>query len=177
MAKREQSSAAELNLAAKGILTQIQGLFQQIPKLGFIGSFASMEDKKEIPMGGINHYLAQNHALALPKIEGNRMHFYSWHLDDPLPLSPWGIPEPLGQTKALAPDSIQAFLIPLLIADVAGNRLGYGKGFYDAYLTQAHPNALKIGLCQFPPITQVPELRLADIPLDYLIEPQQTWKF
>ncbi len=45
--------------------------------------------------------------------------------------------------------NIDAFFCPGLAFDHHGGRLGRGKGFYDRALANAHPNALKIGVC-FP---------------------------
>ena len=55
----------------------------------------------------------------------------------------WGIMEP--KTKILTDlDDIDIILVPLLALDKKGNRLGYGKGYYDKFLTSS--KSLKIGL-------------------------------
>lgn len=55
----------------------------------------------------------------------------------------WGIPEPVEYTEARLED-IDLVLVPMAAADVYGNRLGYGKGFYDRFLQQVQ--AVKAGL-------------------------------
>ena len=45
----------------------------------------------------------------------------------------WGIGEPVG-TKRVSPDALDLVLVPALGADRRGHRLGYGSGYYDAFL-------------------------------------------
>jgi len=61
-------------------------------------------------------------------------------------------------------------IVPLLICDLNGYRLGYGKGFYDRFLSECRADVLKIGLNYFEPIAQIPG-EDTDIPLDFLITP------
>ena len=56
------------------------------------------------------------------------------------------IPEPIG-TDSIIPNII---IVPLVTCDIKGNRIGYGKGYYDKYLAkQRKTNQLShvIGLC------------------------------
>ncbi|MBO6524508.1 MAG: 5-formyltetrahydrofolate cyclo-ligase [Balneolaceae bacterium] len=46
----------------------------------------------------------------------------------------WGVLEPQ-EFKPVNNDEIDLVLAPLLAADRTGNRLGYGKGFYDRFLS------------------------------------------
>jgi 5-formyltetrahydrofolate cyclo-ligase len=59
-------------------------------------------------------------------------------------------------------------LIPLLAYDTRGYRLGYGKGYYDKYLSEMDPQVLKVGLSFFEPVDRIPE-EPHDIPLDLCI--------
>ncbi len=46
---------------------------------------------------------------------------------------PWGVHEPMGR-KTVPSEAIDLILTPALGADLLGFRLGYGKGYYDAFL-------------------------------------------
>jgi 5-formyltetrahydrofolate cyclo-ligase len=70
----------------------------------------------------------------LPVIrEKNKMNFVEWKYHDPLKVNNFGMLDPCSQTKFLIPD---VMLVPLLAFDSQNNRLGYGKGFYDKYLSK-----------------------------------------
>ncbi len=87
----------------------------------------------------------------------------------------WGIDEP--ETGAIIqPETIDIILIPLIIFDTKGHRLGYGGGFYDRYLPKC-TNATKIGLSFFEPIDQIPELNEHDIPMDFCVTPERVYRF
>jgi 5-formyltetrahydrofolate cyclo-ligase len=59
--------------------------------------------------------------------------------------SPWGVLQPPPEAKALAPDIV---LVPLVLADRGGTRIGHGKGHYDRALSHLRESgrAFTIGL-------------------------------
>jgi len=76
-------------------------------------------------------------ALALPKVVApdQPLLFYPWHANATLREGPFGVMEP-PTGIAVIPDVV---LVPTLGFTAGGDRLGYGKGFYDR--TLAHLNA------------------------------------
>ncbi len=90
--------------------------------------------------------------------------------------SEWGIPEPVGGS-ILEPTELDIVLIPLLAFDVNGNRVGYGKGFYDRYLLNCRPDCLKIGISLFDPVERIEDVESHDIPLDMAICPAKLYDF
>ncbi|MEP2349529.1 MAG: 5-formyltetrahydrofolate cyclo-ligase, partial [Algoriphagus sp.] len=62
----------------------------------------------------------------------------------------WGIPVPR-DFEVVESEAIQVVFIPLLAYDQKGNRIGFGKGYYDVYLSSLSPHVLKIGLSFFEP--------------------------
>jgi len=82
----------------------------------------------------------------------------------------FGIPTPVkGKNADLA--TVDLVIIPLLAADKKGNRVGYGKGYYDRLLTEMTSNVLKIGVTLGPLFDQFSFVEPHDICLDYLITP------
>ena len=67
-------------------------------------------------------------------------------------------------------------ITPLLYCDNQGNRVGYGKGFYDRFFMKAKTQ-IKIGLSFFPPNEEIADISEADIPLDYLVTPEGVFEF
>ena len=80
------------------------------------------------------------------------------------------------QVKIL-PEQIDLVIIPLLIFDENGNRVGYGRGFYDRFLQICNPKTLKIGLCLEEPIELIEDTKEFDIKMDFCITPNKIYKF
>ncbi len=82
----------------------------------------------------------------------------------------WGIREPLHDEFVKTAD-IDLVLVPLVCFDEAGHRVGYGKGFYDRFLSKCREDCLKIGLSCFPPVVEISDVNETDIRLDYSVMP------
>jgi len=81
-----------------------------------------------------------------------------------------GIREPAG--PAVDNDAIfDIVLVPLIVCDASGQRVGYGKGFYDRFLAKCRKDCLKIGLGIFEPVDAVTDANDNDIRLDMYIMP------
>jgi 5-formyltetrahydrofolate cyclo-ligase len=85
-----------------------------------------------------------------------------------------GIPEPM-DAKETSIDHVEVILIPLLVSDKNGYRIGYGGGYYDRLL--AETKAMKVGLSLSPPVDRIIQIEKWDVPLDYLITPFKTYKY
>ncbi len=60
------------------------------------------------------------------------MNFFKWSTNDPLKINKYGIPETTSNKK-IYPNIL---LIPLVGFDINLNRLGYGGGYYDRFLSR-----------------------------------------
>lgn len=88
----------------------------------------------------------------------------------------WGIPEPeIDQDSG--EDDFDLVITPLLYCDKQGNRVGYGKGFYDSLFEKINSNAQKIGVNFFNPDEMIDDIWEADVPLDYLVTPTAVLSF
>ena len=90
--------------------------------------------------------LERGATLVFPRVEGDRLVF---HRAVPAELAPGyrGILEPSGSAPRVAVEAIDVFVVPGLLFDRSGRRLGRGSGFYDRTLARARADALRIGLC------------------------------
>ena len=77
----------------------------------------------------LDRLAAKGIATALPVMQGRGapLGFRLWKKDEPLGEAKWGIKEPFPAAEVF-PDLL---FVPLAGFDRAGNRLGYGAGFYD----------------------------------------------
>lgn len=78
-------------------------------------------------------------------------------LEPNLTTGPFRVPQP-ADYQAIDPQLIDVVIAPTLVVDVNGNRVGYGKGYYDRFLTTCRPDVLTIGVgywAQVPPISDV----------------------
>lgn len=58
----------------------------------------------------------------------------------------WDIPEPRADLPELAPEEIDAVVVPGSMFDPACRRCGYGGGFYDTYLPRTRPGTPRVAL-------------------------------
>ena len=87
----------------------------------------------------------------------------------------WGILEPLSNQNE---ETVFDYVItPLLYCDSFGNRVGYGKGFYDKFFQTINLDAKKIGVNYFSPTDSIDDVSLQDVKLDYLITPDEILSF
>jgi 5-formyltetrahydrofolate cyclo-ligase len=87
----------------------------------------------------------------------------------------YGIPEP-SEGEIIDEKKIDLVLIPLLVFDRQGNRIGYGKGFYDRFLAMCRPDVKKIGLSFEDPVEKILPDKF-DVPLDFCITPHRIYNF
>ncbi|RAK68425.1 5-formyltetrahydrofolate cyclo-ligase [Hymenobacter edaphi] len=95
--------------------------------------------------------------------------------DTPLVESAWGIPEPMAAPR-MEPAELDVVLLPLLAFDEQGQRVGYGKGFYDRFLLEC-PQARRIGLSLEPPVPRIDDVWPGDVPLHACVTPERVWHF
>lgn len=107
--------------------------------------------------------------------DDHRLINYYFESKDQVSENQWHIPEPV--FGELTPtDDIDVVVVPLLVFDKTGHRLGYGKGFYDRFLSTCRPDCKKIGLSFFEPTESIP-FEKTDVALTCAITPTQSYFF
>jgi 5-formyltetrahydrofolate cyclo-ligase len=89
---------------------------------------------------------------------------------------PFGIPEPK-DGQELPAQIFDLILVPLLGYDQTGQRIGYGKGYYDRFLAKINSECITVGLCFEDAPCPTFETLPTDIPLQYIISANSFWKF
>ena len=106
----------------------------------------------------------------------NKLTHYELLSSTPLRENKWGTKEP-HSAREVDVSKIDRVLIPLLAYDKKGNRIGYGKGYYDRFLKSCRKDVEKIGVSFFPPEKQIDDIHEADIPLDFCVTPTKLHDF
>lgn len=85
--------------------------------------------------------------IAYPRvIGGTRTLQFSTSTTDQLVVDRFGIPSPAADAPPIPIADIDCFVVPGLAFDKRGNRLGWGRGYYDQTLA-LHSRAMRIGIC------------------------------
>ena len=98
------------------------------------------------------------------------------HADTIFEANEINILEPL-ENKIIDPKDIDLVILPMLVCDLKGNRVGYGKGYYDRYLSRCNSSCIKVGVSYFEPVDTVDDANEFDVPLDFCITPQKAYVF
>ena len=105
--------------------------------------------------------------VAVPKVYGDTMRFILLEDLTAVEKSDMGIPEPIAD-EPIANDPRALVLMPGLAFDPAGNRMGYGGGFYDKFL-QDEPQHPTVALCYDFQMLPHLDTEAHDIPVDVVL--------
>ncbi len=132
---RNSTSKEAWEEKSERIMNHVLGL-REYMQANVIHTFVSMNDRNEVNTHSlIMKMLEQGKEIVIPKIEFEKDELLHSKLESfsDLVTNKWGVLE----TKHFNPvpvQSIELVLVPLIAVDKQGNRLGYGKGFYDRFL-------------------------------------------
>ncbi|WP_420603758.1 5-formyltetrahydrofolate cyclo-ligase [Flagellimonas sp.] len=140
--------------------------------------FLSIEENKEVDtLPLITLLQGKDKNIVIPKVSGpNSMENYLLTDNTVFKKNKWHIPEPVDGIK-IPENQIDVVFMPLLAFDRKGNRVGYGKGFYDNFLHKCEKETLKIGLSFFEVEDNIDDVHENDVPLDYCVTPKRVYKF
>ena len=155
---------------------QVQAYSEQICKSvacyikGSVGLYKSI--RNEVIVDALACYAD---VAAYPKtLDEETIAFYETNIATNWKKGSFGVLEPLSE-HIVQPVDFDVIIVPLVAFDIKGNRLGYGKGYYDRYLKHTH--ALRIGVgyeCQKVD-TLITESH--DFPLDMVVSEQSIYDF
>ena len=153
--------------------------FQEFESKALTHIFLSIARLKEVDTAHIVKGLQHNDLVTCTGVtdfDSETMRSIAFTEEIEILTSQFGIPEPVGGPLVNDRD-IDRVLIPLLAYDLTGNRVGYGKGFYDKFLANCSSHVEKIGLSFFKPIDLIQDMHFSDIKLDACITPEEVFKF
>lgn len=157
--------------------------FQKImlPFIDCVHTYLASLKLKEVDTAKLIQYLQFKNPhlkIAVPKLDIRSGKFLQYHFDEETELiqNGFGIDEPKGG-NVIREKEIDLVLVPLLAFDSKGFRVGYGKGYYDKFLSLCKPNVIKVGLSFFDPVKEIDDIDHYDLPLDYCVTPNALFDF
>ena len=143
----------------------------------FYHIYLPIKEKNEVDtMPIINILNSKKKKVLIPKSDFNNTTMKSFLLNDNtiLKKNNYGITEPINNQEFLG--RIDVIFIPLVAYDLIGNRVGYGKGFYDKFLRNQNNKILRVGLSFFNPEKRI-KIDQHDENLDFCVTPNRIFSF
>lgn len=136
-----------------------------------------MNFKSEVKTDGlIQTCLLSGKRVAVPKVvrneQGKKEMIMSELIvmSDDLEKGTWGILEPrLDRIREIDPKELDCVLLPGVAFDLRRNRIGYGAGYYDYFLTRVKKTCYRIGMAFELQIVDTIPAEGHDIPLDRIL--------
>lgn len=177
--KALRSSLSEEQIDDLSIVIANQLLTLAIWDYSFYHLFLTIKTHKEIDTDYILNILSgkdKNIVISKSNFTNNTLTNYLLTDATTLKLNAYNIPEPIDGIEILN-HKIDVVFVPLLAFDLKGNRVGYGKGFYDNFLASCKPETIKIGLSFFEAEAEIEDVYKNDISLDYCVTPDKIYTF
>lgn len=161
------------------LLIQFQTI--ELPFVDYLMSFYPIEQYNEVNtfiMADYLHFRNPGLHICYPKtsLTDNSMRAVHCSADSIFEANAYNIPEPL-DNEPVAPEAMDLVIVPLLAFDELGNRVGYGKGYYDRFLKECREDCITVGFSYFDPVSSIDDAHEFDVPLDFCITPQRIYVF
>jgi 5-formyltetrahydrofolate cyclo-ligase len=176
--KRLQISAHDKEIYQDLILIRFQQM--TLPFVQYVHTYLTLQEMNEVdpwPLVRMLEFRNPGMKVVVPRIsEKNNLEHILINNDTILKENKYGIPEPVSGI-AIHADTIDLVFIPLLGFDEMGNRVGYGKGYYDRFLATCRNDVIIIGLSFIEAVQEISDKDPWDIPLHFCISPNRVYEF
>jgi 5-formyltetrahydrofolate cyclo-ligase len=143
--KRQELNAIEIDDLSLAIANKVLTL--PIWEKTYFHIFLPITEQKEVNTEFVLHLLSgKDKEIVVAKSNFKNLEMTHFLLTDATQIkkNQYHIPEPMDGIE-VSTQKIEVVFVPLLAFDKLGNRVGYGKGFYDKFLAQCLPETIKIG--------------------------------
>ncbi len=148
---RQNISAVRNNMTEEEIWTRSKKIanrlldLEPVQKAKTVMGFHSIRNEVNL-MPFMEQMKQAGKIIVLPRVIDSRlMEPVVYQSSDQMTVGYHGILEPRGD--ACPPEDIDVVLVPGLVFDARGYRLGYGAGYYDRFLPMLKNNAFICGVC------------------------------
>lgn len=174
---RKQLSLEEIEKNSLAIANNLLSL--PIWNYTYYHLFLSIVEQKEVNTDYILQVLmGKDKNIVISKCVSSSVDMIHYLLTDDTKIvkNSFNVPEPIDGLEVPV-SKINVVFVPLLAYDKKGNRVGYGKGFYDQFLAKCDSKTIKIGVSFFLPEEVIDDVFTHDITLDYCVTPTATYSF
>ena len=177
--RRIDLSKEDLQKLNSSLLNQLKAI--DWSKFTYLHVFLSIEKFNEPDTLGFIKWIRSEYAhikLVLSKSDFSTGSMTNYLFDSSirLELNEWGIPEPV-EGIVIEDKVIDAVIVPLLVVDKFGNRVGYGKGFYDRFLQKCKTDITTFGLSFFDLVSPIDDVDVWDQKLNFCVTPNEVYHF
>lgn len=176
-ALRNQLSEEDLEEMSLAIANKVLTL--PIWEKNYFHIFLPITEHKEVNTEFILHLLSgkdKEIIISKSNFETREMTHFLLTDNTKIKKNQFNIPEPVDGIEVPS-KKIEVVFVPLLAFDKSGHRAGYGKGFYDKFLSECKPDTIKIGLSFFEAEEKIEDVFESDVKLDYCLTPNEVYKF
>ncbi len=164
--KRNNLSLAETQEFSSRINAKLMELGPVLKAKSIMG-FASIKNEVDLSWF-LEKMKTKGKTILLPRVEENEnivaVEFKGWEYTAS---GPFGIKEPVG--PAFPAEEIDVILVPGLVFDPHGYRLGYGKGYYDRFLSRGKTPTFFCGICYEFQLVENVFPHEGDVVLDWIV--------
>ncbi|HWN94465.1 MAG TPA: 5-formyltetrahydrofolate cyclo-ligase [Methylomirabilota bacterium] len=170
MRERLRAFGAEARAAASRQLRDVLAAQPIWPRAASVLCFAPFAEEPDIT-GLINEALRANKAVALPRYESGPGRYEAAQITARSQLIPgqFGALEPAAGCPSIPLNQLDLILVPGVAFDLAGRRLGRGKGFYDRLLAEVRGHKCGVAF-DMQIVAQLPE-EPHDVRVDSILTP------
>ncbi len=131
---------------------------EKVQRARVVHAFIPDEHRNEVNLIPLLEWIISNQKkLLVPVVEGSELISVELTSFHHLEKNSFGVREPVVRVPSSLESEIDLVLVPLLAVDSKGNRLGYGKGYYDRFFKRLNSQAFKLGVAfEFQVLTHVP---------------------
>lgn len=177
--KELRKSMSEEEIEEKSLAVANRLIHLPIWGKNYFHIFLPITEQKEIDTEFILHLLAgKDKEIIVSKsdFETRKMTHFLLTDNTRIKKNEYNIPEPVDGIEVPSA-KIEVVFVPLLAFDQNGHRVGYGKGFYDNFLSECKDGVLKIGLSFFEAEEEISDVFESDVKLNYCVTPQKVYTY
>lgn len=147
----------------------LSNLFQQVERIMAYAPLGNEVDIRPVMEEGWR----QQKRIAFPKVFGDTMRYFEVSSFSQLEEGTFHVMEPVETNPVDWKNAL--VLVPGVAFDRQGNRMGYGKGYYDRFFEEKS-GCVKAGVAyELQVVDQLPT-KENDLPMEYLVTEKGVWK-